>query len=109
MAAEKKAAEKLGMAWVSFPMSAWSAPTDQDVDQMLALLQQNGHGIIYLHCKHGQDRTGLIMGLYRFFADKWTAPQAWDEMLKLGYHTLFTEMTDYFEKRTHWNGPVGTF
>lgn len=44
-------------------------------------------GGIYVHCKHGQDRTGLIIGAYRV-ACGWTKQRAYEEMITLGFHPL---------------------
>lgn len=31
---------------------------------------------VYVHCKHGADRTGLVIGLYRVKVNNWTCEQA---------------------------------
>ena len=42
---------------------------------------------VYLvHCTHGQDRTGLVIGLHRVLHEHWTAHRAWDEMIAHHYH-----------------------
>lgn len=46
-------------------------------------------GSCIVHCQHGQDRTGLLCGLYRVRYDGWTKHLAWDEMILLGYHEEF--------------------
>jgi hypothetical protein len=42
----------------------------------------------YVHCEHGQDRTGLIIGAYRVKVEHWTKEQAYQEMLRFGFHPL---------------------
>ncbi len=39
-----------------------------------------------VHCTHGQDRTGLVVGEYRVREDKWNKEQAWHEMLAHNFH-----------------------
>lgn len=39
----------------------------------------------YIHCEHGQDRTGLIVGCYRI-QQGWDKQKAYDEMLTYGFH-----------------------
>jgi tyrosine-protein phosphatase SIW14 len=42
----------------------------------------------YIHCSHGQDRTGLIVGLYRIWVEHWSKPKAYAEMRAHGFHPL---------------------
>jgi tyrosine-protein phosphatase SIW14 len=40
---------------------------------------------LLIHCQHGQDRTGLVVGAYRVARSSWTKDAAWQEALKYGY------------------------
>jgi hypothetical protein len=40
----------------------------------------------FIHCTHGQDRTGLVVGLYRVLRQGWLKSKAYDEMLAHGFH-----------------------
>ena len=42
----------------------------------------------YVHCEHGQDRTGLIIGAYRVRVQRWSKSQAYQEMKAHGFHPL---------------------
>lgn len=42
----------------------------------------------YVHCERGQDRTGLIVGVYRVKVEHWTKADAYQEMLKHGFHPI---------------------
>jgi hypothetical protein len=46
-------------------------------------------GNCLVHCTHGEDRTGLVCGIYRVRYDGWSTKEAWDEMIALGYHPEF--------------------
>lgn len=39
-----------------------------------------------IHCTHGQDRTGLIVGMHRVMHDGWFARDAYGEMLDHNFH-----------------------
>lgn len=39
-----------------------------------------------VHCTHGQDRTGEVVGEYRVDDDSWTKDRAYQEMLAHHYH-----------------------
>jgi protein tyrosine/serine phosphatase len=39
-----------------------------------------------VHCTHGQDRTGYLIGRYRVNTNGWSKDDAYLEMLKYGFH-----------------------
>ena len=45
-------------------------------------------GPVYVHCSHGRDRTGLIVGLYRVFVDHVDPALARAEMASAGYRPI---------------------
>lgn len=51
-----------------------------------------------VHCVHGWDRTGLVIGMYRLHEGTNKAA-AWAEMLNHGYHHQLFGLTDYWEKQ----------
>jgi len=93
-------AEKFGIDYYSFPMSWMKEPKDATIDEILQLLQDESAYPIFIHCKHGQDRTGLLIGLYRVFVQNWTADAAYQEMLDLGFHPRLWALDRYFKKAT---------
>ena len=52
---------------------------------------------ILIHCKHGEDRTGLSIGLYRVFTQKVAVKAAKKEMLQLGFHKALLGLNHYFD------------
>jgi protein tyrosine/serine phosphatase len=61
-------------------------------------------GAIYVHCRHGQDRTGLVVGLERVFIEGWDPADAYAEMLSYGFHTYFLGLKEYFFTQTGYHG-----
>lgn len=62
--------------------------TDTEVIAALRAIragEQNG-GVL-VHCKHGQNRTGLIIGMYRIIYDGWSRDEAMTEMIEGGFGT----------------------
>lgn len=51
----------------------------------------------YVHCSHGQDRTGLICAVYRVKHDGWTKAKAEKEMLANGFHKELHGLWDWWE------------
>lgn len=106
---EDHAARAAGLAIVHAPMSAFEAAKsdrfDAQMNDVLALLGDRTKGPFYVHCKHGQDRTGLVVGLERVVVEKRAAKDAYDEMLRLGFHPMFIGLKHYFERKTGYDTP----
>jgi protein tyrosine/serine phosphatase len=77
-----------GMQIIYLPISFAQMTIGQpDVNTLNAAIASIKPGT-YVHCEHGQDRTGLIMGVYRVRVEHWTKQQAYQEMLRHGFHPL---------------------
>jgi protein tyrosine/serine phosphatase len=68
-------------------------------DEIVAALRliKNRQGSIVIHCKHGADRTGLVIALYRIVFQGWSKQAAIEEMEKGGYnfHAVFSNIAQY--------------
>lgn len=78
---EKRRAEEGKPAWhiesVDVHMSGISRPRFEKVDRALALLSDPSKGPVLVHCKHGEDRTGVVVAAYRVEVEKkLSLPQA---------------------------------
>ena len=88
MAAEKSQVESLGMKFVSLPWSGLGEPTREQVVSFLSLLRDNPDAKIFVHCRLGADRTGVMVALYRLTFSRWDAARAVAEMHAFHYHHL---------------------
>jgi tyrosine-protein phosphatase SIW14 len=86
---ERQHAESLGMRFVNIPVSGWSPPTDEQVAQFLSLFRDNPRQKIFVHCRFGDDRTGVFTAIYRIAFEKWTADQAIKEMYFFGFNGVW--------------------
>ena len=82
---EKKEAEALGIHFVSIPVSGWSPPSTDQVSQFLSLFG-NSRERVFVHCRLGEERTGVFVATYRMAAQKWPAEQAIKEMYFFGFN-----------------------
>ena len=104
---EKAEATSRGIAVTREPMSAFEPATGDEFDQRMTrtielLRTATPADPIYVHCKHGQDRTGLVIALERVYDEGWTPKAAFDEMVSRGFHTFFLGLDEYFERKTHY-------
>jgi len=82
---EQQQAESAGMRFVNIPVSGWSPPTNDQVAQFLSLFK-NHNDKIFVHCRFGDDRTGVFVAAYRMAHDRWPPHQAIKEMYFFGFN-----------------------
>ncbi|MDN0082742.1 tyrosine-protein phosphatase [Crenobacter sp. SG2305] len=76
----------------------YEAPDPARIRLAVQTLEDESRWPIYVHCLHGQDRTGLIVGLFRVRHDHYTKPQAFAEMRENNFHwALFPGLVDVWE------------
>jgi len=97
---EEAAARKLGMSYV--PIS-WHCPfpTDKPFARFLKLVEQNSGKKIFVHCRLGDDRTGMAVAAYRMAEEGWSADEAMNEMRLLGFtraHHAICPTLAHYEK-----------
>ena len=83
---ESERVAKLGMRYVAIP---WHCPfpKDETFARFLILLRQNPGKKVFVHCRLGDDRTGMMVAAYRMAEQKWTATEAMKEMEAFGFST----------------------
>lgn len=94
---EKKDVTGQGMQYVSIP---WHClfPRDKHFAQFLKLLRQNPDKTIFVHCRYGDDRTGMMIAAYRMAFEGWSAADAFKEMAKFGFHRVVCPSLSSYEK-----------
>ena len=97
---ENKLADKLGMRYISIP-SHCPFPTDKPWAQFLTVIRDNPGRKIFVHCRLGDDRTGLAIASYRMADEGWTPAEAMNEMQIFGFtrvhHAICPGMADYVQ------------
>jgi uncharacterized protein (TIGR01244 family) len=76
---EQKVVTDLGMRYVSIPMHGMSTPKDDQVAAVQALFNDTTSGPVFVHCKRGADRTGMVIAVYRISHDQWDNQKALSE------------------------------
>jgi tyrosine-protein phosphatase SIW14 len=93
---ERAKAESLGIHFVSIPVKGFATPTSEQLAEYFALLRQAPLQKVFVHCRYGEDRTGVFIAAYRIAFDRWTADQAYSEMLDFGFnHDWHPSMTAF--------------
>jgi len=93
---EQHVVEGLGMRYVAIPVSGMSTPTYEQVAEFLRLFVGQPRGTVFVHCRRGADRTGVIIAAYRIAFDGWATEQALDEMKEFHFaYLLYPNMVSY--------------
>jgi tyrosine-protein phosphatase SIW14 len=91
---EGREAEKLGLNYVSIPLDGIHKPSAAAIEQFLKVTQDPKAQPVFVHCEHGEDRTGVMVAIYRQEACKWNADTAYQEALFNGFHPAYYWLTD---------------
>lgn len=81
---EKAGLKKLGIEYVSIP-SHCPFPSDDSYAKFLRVIRENRGKKIFVHCRLGEDRTGMAVAAYRMAEEGWTAKEAMKEMQEFGF------------------------
>ena len=81
--------EGTGLKLVRVPIDTWNISYDEIVTALRII--NNTPRPILVHCRHGADRTGLIIAFYRMVFQGWSKDEATDELRNGGYgfHTIW--------------------
>ncbi len=84
---EEAAVTKLGMEYISIPFHC-PFPSDKPFAHFLQLIQDNPGKKIFVHCRLGDDRTGMAIAAYRMADEDWTSDEALKEMKAFGFSAV---------------------
>lgn len=96
---------KLGIKYVNVPFPAFSAPTQEDVGSVLAMLLDKDNTPTFIHCLRGKDRTGTVIACYRIQHDGWKNAAALDEAKSHGLSSFERGMRSFV---LHFTAVPGT-
>jgi len=84
---EESTVTKLGMQYVSIP-SHCPFPSDDAFAKFLRLVRDHPGKKVFVHCRLGDDRTGMAVAAYRMAEEGWSADEAMQEMKAFGFTGL---------------------
>jgi hypothetical protein len=97
---ERRLVTRLGMRYVPLHWQCFS-PRDEHFAKFLTLLRENPGKKVFVHCRIGDDRTGMDIAAYRIAEQGWTAEEAKKEMEVYGvnwFHKLICLPLSSYEK-----------
>jgi protein tyrosine phosphatase (PTP) superfamily phosphohydrolase (DUF442 family) len=81
---EAREVERLGMKYIAIP---WHCPFPRDevFARFLKVIKENPGKKVFVHCRLGDDRGGMMIAAYRMAIEGWTAQEAMSEMQAFGF------------------------
>lgn len=95
---EKYVVESLGMRYVHIPLHGQETPTQGDVDEAFSVLMDSAQWPVFVHCREGKDRTGMIIACYRISHDGWTNMRALAEAKSYAVRQIKPAMESYINQ-----------
>jgi len=92
---EEKQVRAAGFNYFNIPMARLARPNDDKVQKALAIINTPEHQPVFVHCRHGADRTGVVIGAYRILNEGWTSERAKAEANRHGMKIWQFAMKDY--------------
>lgn len=88
---EEKVVTQSRMKFISIPWRCTN-PKDDYFAKFLAVMRDNADKKIFVHCRVGVDRTGMMIAAYRMSEQGWTADEALREMRLFGFSSFHQAM-----------------
>jgi protein tyrosine phosphatase (PTP) superfamily phosphohydrolase (DUF442 family) len=110
--AQETEAHALGLNYFNVALPNWGRPQDARVRRILEIIAAPENGRVFIHCRTGVDRTGMIAAIYRMTHDGWSANDALAEADRNGMRRTQFWMRDYtddYGDRMAKAGPKSAF
>lgn len=82
--AEREFVSQHGMELIEVPMTYHSCNA-QSIDKAVDAIVSADRNV-YVHCDHGQDRTGVVICAFRVLHEGWNFDDARRELIDMGFH-----------------------
>ncbi len=83
---ERGVCDELGVRFVTLPSNHKNPPTEDQIRRFLDLMADPQHHPVLIHCRIGQQRTGMYCALYRVHMQGVDPETALREMDELGFN-----------------------
>jgi protein tyrosine/serine phosphatase len=95
---ERKQVEAAGMTAIAIPIEMSRDGLKEKVDRVVALMASTANQPVYVHCRHGQDRTGIVIAAYRMKQQGWSQVAAETEMQAFGFNDVWVNFKKFIRR-----------
>lgn len=97
---ERKLADQHGFVYIWIPLHQIFTPRKEQIDEIIALLKNPVFQPVFIHCKEGKVRAGVVIAAYRIIVEGWTFEDAYKEMKKYGFKSYLFWWKNFLRKYT---------
>jgi tyrosine-protein phosphatase SIW14 len=95
---EKKKVEAAGMRSVEIPMGMLNNGDKDKVDKVVAIMGDPSNRPVFVHCRQGRDRTGIVVAAYRMKIEGWPLALAEAEMESFGFNDVWVNFRRFLHR-----------
>lgn len=92
---EKKQVEAAGMRSVEISIKMSVDVTREKIDRIVAIMADPANQPVFVHCKLGKDRTGIVVAAYRMKVEGWPLNLAESEMESFGFNGIWINLKSF--------------
>jgi protein tyrosine/serine phosphatase len=97
MHSDRSLLEGTGLQYIRISCKPWH-PEEEDVLKFFKIVLNPANQPVFVHCQHGADRTGMVIGVFRIMQQGWTVEKVFKEMDDFGRHPIFKDIAKYLKK-----------
>lgn len=94
---EQQQVEAAGMKAIAIPIAMSRDGLRKKVDRAVALMADPANQPVFIHCRHGQDRTGIVVAAYRMKMEGWSLADAEAEMQSFGFNDVWINFKKFIK------------
>ena len=103
---EKEQVESAGLRYERIALGSSDAPRAEQVARFLEIVRDPTLRPLYVHCKHGVDRTGAMMSVYRMEEEGWSNLEAFAEMKFFDANLIWQDLRNFVRAYRPQTPPV---
>jgi protein tyrosine phosphatase (PTP) superfamily phosphohydrolase (DUF442 family) len=92
---ETDVVESAGMQSIEVPMDIFRSVDIEKVNNIINSMIDPANQPVYVHCKLGEDRTGVVIAAYRMRIDGWSLSEAEAEMQSFGFNDVWIHLKKF--------------
>jgi tyrosine-protein phosphatase SIW14 len=85
---ERQLAEQGGIQFIHVPLHPFFKPRSEEIRKILSIVMEPARHPVFIHCRKGKDRTGIIIAVFRVRYQNWAVQRAYEELESFGHRRI---------------------